>query len=43
LPVGATAMLVFVGWDTYQAAIGVSREERYPPAEHNIVTEKETQ
>jgi TRAP-type transport system small permease protein len=43
LPVGAAAMLVFVGWDTYQAATGVSREERYPRTEHNIVMAKEAQ
>jgi TRAP-type transport system small permease protein len=42
LPVGAAAMFVFVGWETYQAATGVSREERYPTTEHNATIAKES-
>jgi TRAP-type transport system small permease protein len=33
LPVGAFAMFVFMAWETYQAAIGVPREKRYPSQE----------
>jgi TRAP-type transport system small permease protein len=32
LPVGAAAMLVFVGWDTWQTVRGVPREVRYAEA-----------
>jgi TRAP-type transport system small permease protein len=33
LPVGALAMMVFVGWDVIQTLNGVSREQRFPSKE----------